>query len=192
MQPTGRLQPTEPTTAAKVSGGLVANFGARVHIDIEIPRTSIKARMRLADRAESLAVTSEARRMFKALSLVDESGRVVGIAADDWNAEIAVRYLAVAIRNPDDVTKPLDSLEEWRLCDDDQIEALWSMYRDLRAQLDPLGDVDSALSDAEMNEIEAAVKKKESAVLMSFGSRKLALYTLTSAARLASSTTPKS
>lgn len=137
--------------------------------------------MRLVGRSVSLGITSEVRRAFNALGLLDEQGRVVGVASDDWNAEVAVRYLAEAVRDPKDETKPLASLAEWRECDDDQIEGLWSEYRDLRERLDPLGDDSSGISEAEYDAMELAVKKKESALLMSFGSRKLATFLLTTA-----------
>lgn len=180
---TGRLRPTE-SNAVKIGAGLAENLGARVHIDVTIPRTSIAGRMRLVDRSESLAITAETRRLFKTIGLIDDQGRVV--SADDWNAEIAVRHLALAVRNPEDTGKPLDSLEEWRLCDDDQIEALWSSYRDLRQQIDPLSDESTPVSDADLETMRTAVKKKESSVLMSFGSRKLASFILTSAEQPAS------
>lgn len=184
MTATGKLRPTDAADAPKPGRSVV--LGERPLVDVTIPRTSVKARMRLVGRAEALAITSETRRLFKALGLLDEQGRVVGVASDDWNGEIATRFLALAVRDPADTSKPLASLEDWRECDDDQIEGLWSEYRDLREQLDPLGDGNAALTVAELDSIEAAVKKKASAVLMSFGSRKLATYLLTSAERPAS------
>ncbi len=177
----GRLRPTEPDAGA-LGEGLAELRGSREHIDVTIPRTKIAGRMRLVDRDEALAIKSETRKLFASRGLLDEQGRTVGVAVDDWNAEIGVRHLAVAVRDPKDVSKPLDSLAEWRLCDDDQIAGLWNRYQDLREQIDPIGDAEETLrlSGDDLDIIREAVKKKAASVLMSFGSRKLAIYMLTS------------
>ncbi len=186
----GRLRPTDPADEPKSDDAPCA-LGARELVDVVVPRTSVSGRMRLVGRSEAMAITAETRRAFKTLGLIDEQGRVAGVAGDDWNAEIAVRYLAAAVRDPKDPGKPLATLEEWRECDDDQIESLWSEYRDMRERLDPLGDGNALMTDADVDIIRTAVKKKESALLMSFGSRKLATYLLTSAEEPAISPTPK-
>lgn len=179
---TGRLRPTEPDAKA-LGDGLSDLRGARVHIDVTIPRTKIAGRMRLVDRDEALAIKSETRKLFARDGLLDTEGRVVGVASDDWNAEIGVRHLAIAVRDPGDVEKPIASLAEWRECDDDQIAGLWNRYQDLREQIDPLGEAEESLrlSVEDLDVIREAVKKKAASVLMSFGSRKLAIYMLTSA-----------
>lgn len=179
---TGRLRPTDPADAPSSDDGVRA-LGAREHVDVTVPRTSVKGRMRLVGRSEALAITTGTIASFKAAGLINDQGLVFGVASDDWNGEIAVRYLAVAVRDPKDERKPLASLDEWRECDDDQIESLWSEYRDMRERLDPLGDGNAMLSDSDLAMLESAVKKKESALLMSFGSRKLATFMLTSAER---------
>lgn len=178
----GRFRPTEPN-AITIGEGLAELRGAREHIDVTIPRTKIAGRMRMVDRDEALTIKSETRKLFASKGLLDEQGRTVAVAIDDWNAEIGVRHLAVAIRDPKDESKTLDSLAEWRLCDDDQIAGLWNRYQDLREQLDPLGDAEETLrlSVEDLEVIREAVKKKAASVLMSFGSRKLAIYMLTSA-----------
>lgn len=180
---TGRLRPTEAIEPASVVGSAIAEtLGARAHIDVMIPRTDVAGKLRLVDRAEALEIKAAVRALFKRKDLLDGEGNVIPLAVDDWNAEIAVRHLSVAIRNPDDVTKPLDTIDEWRMCDDEQIGALWHRYQDYRDLTDPLGDHDIALSDADVSMMREAVKKKEPSVLMSFGSRKLAIFLLTSAA----------
>ncbi len=180
---TGRLRPTEPG-AEPSARGLAELLGARVHVSVMIPRTKIAGEMRLVDRDESLAIKSQARKAFEAAGLVTEQGLVVEAAVEDWNAEIGVRHLAIAVRDPKDTNRPLDSLEEWRRCDDEQISALWNRYQDLREELDPFGSNEETpkLSEADVEIMIAASKKKEHAVLMSFGSRKLASFAITSAA----------
>jgi hypothetical protein len=176
----GRLRPTEPD-AEDLGAGLVELLGARVFVDVTIPRTKITGRMRLVGRSEALAITSAARREFQAAGLI-EDGRVALMAIADWNAEIGVRHLACAVRDPADESKALAALSEWRECDDEQISALWNRYQDLREELDPLGDHGAAevLSADDLELMRAAVKKKEPSVLMSFGSRKLAIFATTS------------
>jgi hypothetical protein len=157
-------------------------LAVRVHIDVTIPRTTIKARMRLVSRAEALAIKSTVFRRFK--DAFDT--QVTSLTVADWNLEIAVRHLAVAVRDPADETRPLAMIDHWLECDDEQIAALWEQYQDLRDQLDPLGGDAAPLTEQELGELEAAAKKKDVAVLTSFGSRKLARYVTTLAARPAS------
>ncbi len=178
---TGRLRPTEALEPA--TGGLSDLMGARVHIQVTVPRTSIAGSMRLVDRDEALAIKSLVRKVFQAAGLVTDAGLIVGTAIDDWNAEIGVRHLAIAVRDPKDESKPLDSLEEWRRCDDDQIAGLWNRYQDLREQIDPIGANEDTLklSEADLEMMRVASKKKEVEVLMSFGSRKLAIFVTTTA-----------
>lgn len=129
--------------------------------------------------------------MFTRAKLMDEQGRVAPIAVDDWNAEIAIRHLACVVRDPADESKPLAPLEVWRRYDDDQVAGMWSQYQDLRDRLDPLSDDASPLGEHDVLVMSEAVKKKESAVLMSFGSRKLSSYLLSLGDRPAISPTPK-
>lgn len=180
---TGRLKPTEPADAAKIGAGLADLLGARLHVDVTIPRTTIAGAMRLVDRTESLAIKAATRKVFQAAGLITEAGNVVETAVDDWNAEIGVRHLALAVRDPSNHAKPLDSLDEWRQCDDDQIAGLWNRYQDLREELDPLGANEDTLklSAADLEMMRAASKKKEHGLLMSFGSRKLAAFAIISA-----------
>jgi hypothetical protein len=171
---------------AKVGGTLAEALGEREHISVTVPRTSVVGRMRLVGRDDAFAIKSEARASFARARLLDERGRVVVEAADDWNCEIAARHLAIAVRDPSDESKPLAALEVWRQYDDDQIAALWTQYRDLRDRLDPLGDDSAPLTAHDILTMREAVKKKEWAVLMSFGSPKLASFALSSAEQPAS------
>lgn len=169
---------------------LAASASARVHIDVTIPRTDIAGKMRLLSRVELLAVKREA--IAAMAKFPEASWSLTGVAREDWNAELAVRTLAVAVRDPSDVTQPLDDVDQWReQLDDEQIGALADTYEDLRIQLDPLAEP-IALTEAEIDALDQAVKKKDVDLLRSCGLRKLWTYTLTLADRLSTSPTPKS
>ena len=100
----------------------------------------------------------------------------------EWHEELATRTLAVAVREPADVSRPLAPLTEWEECDDEQIAALWKQYQDLEECLDPLGADHAVLTDADVAAMRDASKKKDVDLLMSFGSRRLAAFVTSTAA----------
>lgn len=176
---TGRLKPTitpeSQDSAIDLSGG-------RVFVDVTIPRTTVTGRMRLVGRAEALAILSETRLAFEARKLpTDAAALAAPGVVNEWNCEIAVRHLAIAVRDPADTERPLAPLDEWQLCDDDQISALWQQYQDLRERLDPL-NADVSLTEAQFAAIASAIKKKERTLLIAFGCSTLSSYLLTTAA----------
>jgi hypothetical protein len=174
-----------PTTPANVDDLDTASLvlAAREHVEVTVPRTAIQARMRLVSRAEALAIKADAWRAFQELAIANPAN---GLTVADWNMEIAVRHLAVAVRAAVDDSRALASLDDWRACDDDQIASLWDRYQDHRDRLDPLGADSSPLTEAEFTELEAAAKKKAVEVLTSYGSRKLARFVTILAERPAS------
>lgn len=162
----------EPTTA---TAGATVLAGARPTAEVTIPRTQLKARLRLLSRAEQLQVMADAHRAF------DELGLPVGAPGlvAEWNGEVAVRHLAIAVREID-TDQPLAGLEDWRQhCDDDQIAWLFQEYQSLGHRYDPLGQ--TTISQAELAALQHAAKKKEADLLMSYGSRKLALFAISMA-----------
>jgi hypothetical protein len=172
---------------------LVDLVGARRHIDVVIPRTQITAKMRLCSRREISEARAEARRALQAEGFPVDASAVAALGAgEEWQYELAVRTLAVAIRNPKKTELALASLDDWRECDDDQIAALMKTYDDFAARIDPLGENAPGLTEPEVHALIAAAKKKDADTLMSFGSRKLASFILTSAFPPASSPTPTS
>lgn len=159
-----------------------ALLGARVWIDVTVPRTTVKGRMRLLSVAEDRTVAVETRDALKDYGMPSEG---VG-AREAWVNENALRTIQIAIRNPDDETEPLADVDEWQECDDDQITALWVEYQSLRDRHDPLGESAPGLTQEELDALTTAVKKKDRTVLMSFGSRRLADFAITLANRPAS------
>jgi hypothetical protein len=177
-------------TAAQVRAERLASaMGTRVHVPVTIPRTQVSGSMRLLSRSEQLAVKTEA---ILALKKIPDVMWMAGVAREDFNAELAIRTLAIAVRDPVDPKLALDDVQAWRdLLDDEQIGAVYHQYEDLRVQLDPLGEA-VALTEEEFRAIEAAVKKKDASLLMRFGLRKLALFATTLGEPPASSPTPTS
>ena len=188
LRPSGMPHEREQRAESVVSTAL----STPTLVDITIPRTSVKAKLRIVSRAERFNATAEARRALADGGIPVDATAVSSLGAlEQWNYEFAVRILAVAVRDPARPERALEPLESWRDCDDDQIEALWSRYQDLEAELDPLGG-SVTLSTEDQLAIEGAAKKGDAALLMSFGSQKLALFVTTSVARPASSATPTS
>lgn len=191
LRPSTGASSREPVDADSVAS--VALTGARPFLDIVIPRTAIKARLRLCSRREEFQAKAEARAaMLEAGYPVD--GNAIGAlgAAEQWLAEVMVRMLAIAVREPGTSPNPpaLATLEDWQDCDDQQLIALWTMYQDHEHRHDPIGA--DRLTDEELAAIVAASKKKDADSLMAFGSRRLALYAITTASPPASSAIPPS
>lgn len=160
-----------------------AVLGARVFVDVVVPGTDIAGKMRILARNESRRVASESRReLMKAGFPVDGTALGAFAAVEEWNAEVAVRTLAVAVREPSDTDRALADLDDWNELTDEQIGVLWQRYEDLRIEVDPIGEGAPGLSETELIALRDAAKKGERALLMSFGSRKLALFAIASAA----------
>lgn len=176
--------PARPEVAAEGGGRgelAAAVLESRVYREVTVPRTAIPAKMRLLSRTEAKAVRSASRSAVAQLGLVAAGPEVESLT--EWREERALRTVAVAMRDPANPERPLAGLAEWEECDDDQILALWDIYQDLAAELDPLGDSAPPLTEGELAELVAAAKKGDAGLLMSFGSRRLALFAISSADR---------
>lgn len=170
-------------SVAKPPAGVLGS-AERPGVAIVIPRTHIAAWMTLVRRGATSMIRSDVRKHF--LELGYSPADLLAMGGDlvhDYNAEIAVRTLAIAIRTPEDHAKPLDTLQAWRdELDDEQISSLWVEYQSLVERLDPIG-ADVELAPEELAQLEAAAKKKDAAVLISFGLRKLARFAISSGER---------
>lgn len=110
--------------------------------------------------------------------------------AETFAAERAMRTLAACVRDPDDRTKPLGSVEDWCKVDSDLINACYLAYADVRDRLDPIGA--PSLNEETAHLIELAIKKKQASTLRAFGVATLANYLLTTGDRPAISQSPPS
>jgi hypothetical protein len=184
-----RFRSTSPAPTETASRGTLAVelAGARVYEDVTVPRTTANGRMRLLSRGETRSVRAEAR---AALDAMGCRGADLAVYRE-WHEELATRTLAVAVRDPADVSRPLAPLVDWEECEDDQIAALWKQYQDLEERLDPLGAEHAVLSDAEVAAMRDAAKKGDADLLMSYGSRRLALYAASTAVPPPTSPTPR-
>jgi hypothetical protein len=187
------LRPTLPAPGPASAADIVDRaLAAPTFVDVTVPRTTVRGKMRLVTRAERFAAVADARRALEAAGMPVDASAVTALGAhEQWHYELGARLLAVAVRDPEATDRQLASVDDWRKCDDDQLDALWNRYQDLEAELDPLG-LGAPLAAEDEAAIAAAAKKKDAAMLMSFGSRKLASYLLTSDDPPAISATPPS
>lgn len=153
--------------------------------DVTVPRTKFRGKLRLLKRSEEATVRSEVRRELAAQGITtDRPGQLE--LYPEWNEERVLHVLAFAVRHPLDPARALATIEEWGECDDMQLGALWQAYKDLEAELDPLGPTAPGLTPGELEELKAAAGKGDVDLLMSYGSRKLALFARSSASPPAS------
>lgn len=189
-----RLRPTSGPRKpidGPLADAIVDLVGARVHIDITIPRTSIAARLRTVSRRELSEARAETRAYLKESGFPVDANALGSVGChDEYQHELLTRILAVAIRDSKNTELALASLDDWRDCDDDQLEALWRTYEDHRISIDPIGA--GVLTAAEHSAIESAAKKKDVDLLIGFGSRRLAVFLSTSVDPPAISATPMS
>lgn len=116
-------------------------------------------------------------------------GEITVPNAAQWEAERALRVLAVAARDPDNHAIPFGSLEEWGELDNDVIIAAWHAFADVRDRLDPVA---LELDVEDMIAIGVAVKKKDASLLRTFGVVKLSAWLATTGGLPSSSPTPSS
>lgn len=102
--------------------------------------------------------------------------------AAPYYTEQAIRVLAIAVRDPDAHEVAFGNLEEWGELDNDVISVAWHAFGDIRERLDPNH---AELTADDVLAIELAVKKKDPALLRSFGVAKLSAW-------LASTVDPRS
>lgn len=92
-----------------------------------------------------------------------------------FEAEKAMRWLALAIRDADNEASPFGTLAEWERVDPDTITMAWHRYSDLRDELQPeVIEIGPELRTT----ITAAIVKKNATLLRSFGTHILVSYLL--------------
>lgn len=128
------------------------------------------------------------RREMRRLEIGDLTSGDITVAAAH-QAELAMRVLAVAARDPDDHAKPFGTLEEWGELDNDLISIAWHAWGDVRDRLDP---VSMPLTDEDMIAIGVAVKKKDGPSLRTYGVAKLSRWLVTTADLQSTSQAPSS
>jgi hypothetical protein len=170
----------ERRVAAELAAGVIES---RAFVEVAIPRTTVRGRMRLLTRSEVSQVRRESRLALVAAGLEAAGRSPLPEEWREWHEELVPRTVATAVRMLD-VDAPLAPLEEWHQCDDAQIRALWVRYEALEQAVDPLAL--PTLTEAQCEEIIEAAKKKAGASLVSYGSSALASCLVTLAARLAS------
>ena len=174
--------PATPPAGDRAERLVDAVLGGVTYREVIVPRTSVKGRMRLLQRGEEALVRSECRRELAERHRIAPAAPGVLESFPEWREERILRVLAIAVRDPADPSRPLAELDEWSTCDDVQLLALWDIYQDLEAELDPLGPSAPPLTAEEVGAIKSAAGKGSADLLMSFGSRRLALFVISTAA----------
>lgn len=168
--------------APAVSRFAAALAGARARRKITISSLGLTAWLTLAGHAATQEIEGAT---FKRMA---ELGLELGpLTSATYEAERAVRTLAVVVFEDESLTVPLGSLEEWQRVDLDTLNLLWQEYGDLREERDPVA---APLPREERELIEAAIQKKSAPLLRSFGARRLATWLLSTADLPATSPIP--
>lgn len=172
------------TTASALAAAL---SGVEHFEDVVVVLTGgvlVPGKMRLVGAAKALDIEGEV------VAAMDVRGLVQNVLTQgEYELERAIRMLAEAVRDAEDTLKALGSVTEWGLVSQESINAMWLRYGDMREIHDP---VSIPLTAEVVAEINAALSKKNSQLLRSFGVRTLSSYLLATADRPASSARPPS
>ncbi|HWU91607.1 MAG TPA: hypothetical protein VN253_30275, partial [Kofleriaceae bacterium] len=93
-------EPRAPIAAEPIDDEIIDFIGSRQFLDVRIPRTPYKGKLRLVARAELFAIKAAARKFFLEHDMPLDNHAAFG--GEEWSNELAVRMLAVAVRNPRD------------------------------------------------------------------------------------------
>lgn len=167
--------------------GPVSQLAARMAsgirgMDVDLGRLG-KVHLQLLGHVDVQAVESATHKAMIALGM-----QLDVFNAQSYEAERAVRTLAIAARTIEDHAKPFGTLEEWQQIDSDMLVVCWQAYGDVREQLDPIPPM---LTEDWCARIAGAIEKKNEAELRSCGVVRLSHYQLTMAARPATALTEK-
>lgn len=132
-------------------------------------------------------IEAAARRELRRLEVDPESIQ----GAPSYEAELALRVLSVAVRDPasDKRATAFGTLEEWGKLDNDIVNVAWHAFGDVRQRLDPIAVL---LDETDSAGIAVAVKKKDGPSLRAFGTVKLAAWLCATGALQSSSPSPSS
>lgn len=174
-------QQAAPAPTSKLS---TVATGALQFKDIEV-LPGLHGRMRVIPAGTRTRVEAETRAFMASIGM-----ELTLDTAEHFEMQRCIRTLAEAIRDPDDLGKPLGSPADWaEHLTDDQLVHLWREYATWREYSAPL---DGPLTDEDFAGIEAALAKKDRAALRWFGSSRLASFMLSTADRRSTSSTPSS
>jgi hypothetical protein len=166
-----------PPAASRLAAAIA---GRQVFADVEV--RGLRGKLRLVGAGRTLDIEGEV-----AAAMAKRGLEPTVLTQGDYETERALRTLADAVRDPDDVTKPLGAVEDWAALDVDAVAELWRAYGDLREQNDPASQPLTAEDDAA---IRACLEKKSALALRCFGVRRLATWLVTTGAPPPSSPTP--
>lgn len=148
-----------PASAVKSPLAAVLERGARGEL-VDLPVLG-PAWLQLIGHEDVQAIESDVMKRMAALGL-----ELTPLNVLSYDAERAVLTLARAVRSPDDRAAPFGTEAEWGKVDSDTIAACWHIFGDLRERLSPL---DVEIPPMMRTEILAAIAKKNTMLLRSFG-----------------------
>jgi hypothetical protein len=163
---TGSASTTPPTRAANSHLAAVLSISRGEVVDLPVLG---RARINLIGARRWQTFEAEVASELRRLEVDPTTAR--GILARE--AELAMRVLSEAVRDPDDPSLPFGSLEEWGRLDNDVVSAAWLAFGDVRDRLEP---APTPLGDDEAAAIAHAVGARNDEVLRTFGATKLAQW----------------
>lgn len=178
----GSAPPPPPSSSTDRAELATSVIEGRTFRDVTVPGTKVTGRLRVLTRAEARQVRADVRAALDAKGITASAPGVLE-GFPEWREERALRTVAIAVRAvgaaDDRDPPPLAAISDWEQCSDVQLGALWDVYQDLEAQLDPFNS-DAPLTEKEAKQVESAARKGDAATLMSFGSHMLARFVITS------------
>lgn len=176
--PTPRAAAASRLQAALAGRRVFRPVKVRVHlVELDAVMTVLGSERSLDIEGESIAAM--ARRGIEQTTLNQNK----------FELELAIRTLAEAVLDSEENPVPFGNVGAWGKLEPEVIGDLWIQYAELRAQHDPAIE---ELTREEVDGINDAISKKNEPLLRWFGARRLSRFLLTSADRLASSSTERS
>jgi hypothetical protein len=145
----------------------------------QLPAVGIPARIYVLSQTEVVQCRSQAYHFLNDGMGLDPNALV---NRDAYADEVTLQILARALRDPDDIGKPLaESVADLRdNTTSDERAAIFDLYVELQREVDPAR---AEMTEADALEILEHVKKKDSTRLVDIGSSRLASFLLFMASR---------
>lgn len=158
--------------------------GARLHVEVTVPRTDVRAKLRRLSRREEQEVSLELAAWHAAAT--KERGPLPELRQEIGKHE-SVLILARAVRDHVAVDRPLGTVDEWGEADEAQLAGLMTAYYDVVARTEPWP---GELTPAERAELAAAVQRRDRATLVALGAARLAAWIAEGAPRATADVAP--
>ncbi len=166
IRPKGSPPAPPATTESRLAAAL---SGARLLVDVVVPRTDVRAKLRRLSRREEQEVSLELAAWHAA---AEKERGPLPEPRQEVSKHESVLILARAVRDPARPELALGTVEEWGEADEAQLAGLMAAYYDVVARTEP----SSALTLSERAELAAAVARRDRATLMALGAQRIAAW----------------